>query len=356
MLAIGIVGLPNIGKSTLFNALTKSNILVANYPFATIEPNIGIVNVPDQRLIELSKIFQTEKITPATIKFIDIAGLVEGANKGEGLGNQFLANIRSCNAIVHVVKAFNNQNVESSNSFSPKRDIEIINTELVLADLSVIDKRLLKIEKEFKANPKLKVILDTFKEAKGILENNILLKDSSIRNPEYLNELQLLTLKPIIYLFNLSENDLNNQNLKNDLNTIISPTKPLFISAMLEEELKDLDDKDSQELLLSYNQQESGLIQLIQKSYDILGLQSFLTAGKQEVRAWTIQKGITAPKAAGIIHKDFERGFIAAEIYNYQDLIECGSYQQVKSAGKIRTEGKNYIMQENDVVEFRFNV
>ncbi len=356
MLAIGIVGLPNIGKSTLFNALTKSNILVANYPFATIEPNIGIVNVPDQRLIELSKIFQTEKITPATIKFIDIAGLVEGANKGEGLGNQFLANIRSCNAIVHVVKAFNNQNVESSNSFSPKRDIEIINTELVLADLSVIDKRLLKIEKEFKANPKLKVILDTFKEAKGILENNILLKDSKISNPEYLNELQLLTLKPVIYLFNLSENDLNNQNLKNDLSTIISPNKPLFISAKLEEELKDLDDKDSQELLLSYNQQESGLIQLIHKSYDILGLQSFLTAGKQEIRAWTIQKGITAPKAAGIIHKDFERGFIAAEIYNYQDLIECGSYQQVKSAGKIRTEGKNYIMQENDVVEFRFNV
>ena len=356
MLAIGIVGLPNIGKSTLFNALTKSNILVANYPFATIEPNIGIVNVPDQRLIELSKIFQTEKITPATIKFIDIAGLVEGANKGEGLGNQFLANIRSCNAIVHVVKAFNNQNVESSNSFSPKRDIEIINTELVLADLSVIDKRLLKIEKEFKSNPKLKVILDTFKEAKGILENNILLKDSKISNPEYLNELQLLTLKPVIYLFNLSENDLNNQNLKNDLSTIISPNKPLFISAKLEEELKDLDDKDSQELLLSYSQQESGLIQLIQKSYDILGLQSFLTAGKQEVRAWTIQKGITAPKAAGIIHKDFERGFIAAEIYNYQDLIECGSYQQVKSAGKIRTEGKNYIMQENDVVEFRFNV
>ena len=356
MLAIGIVGLPNIGKSTLFNALTKSNILVANYPFATIEPNIGIVNVPDQRLIELSKIFQTEKITPATIKFIDIAGLVEGANKGEGLGNQFLANIRSCNAIVHVVKAFNNQNVESSNSFSPKRDIEIINTELVLADLSVIDKRLLKIEKEFKANPKLKVILDTFKEAKGILENNILLKDSKISNPEYLNELQLLTLKPVIYLFNLSENDLNNQNLKNDLSTIISPNKPLFISAKLEEELKDLDDKDSQELLLSYNQQESGLIQLIHKSYDILGLQSFLTAGKQEIRAWTIQKGITAPKAAGIIHKDFERGFIAAEIYNYQDLIECGSYQQVKSAGKIRTEGKKYIMQENDVVEFRFNV
>ena len=356
MLAIGIVGLPNIGKSTLFNALTKSNILVANYPFATIEPNIGIVNVPDQRLIELSKIFQTEKITPATIKFIDIAGLVGGASKGEGLGNQFLANIRSCNAIVHVVKAFNNQNVESSNSFSPKRDIEIINTELVLADLSVIDKRLLKIEKEFKSNPKLKVILDTFKEAKGILENNILLKDSKISNPEYLNELQLLTLKPVIYLFNLSENDLNNQNLKNDLSTIISPNKPLFISAKLEEELKDLDDKGSQELLLSYNQQESGLIQLIQKSYDILGLQSFLTAGKQEVRAWTIQKGITAPKAAGIIHKDFERGFIAAEIYNYQDLIECGSYQQVKSAGKIRTEGKNYIMQENDVVEFRFNV
>ena len=355
-ISCAVVGLPNVGKSTLFNALTKSNILVANYPFATIEPNVGIVNVPDQRLIELAKIYQTEKITPATIKFIDIAGLVEGAHKGEGLGNQFLAKIRTCNAIIHVVKAFKDKNIDSNDNFNPKKDIEIINTELALADLSTVDKRLLSIEKEYKANPKLKAVLDTYHWAKETLEQNIPLRDSKIKDVNYLNDLQLLTLKPVIYLFNLAESDLENQKLKEELSSIVKPTIPLFISAKLEDELKDLDDLDKKELLLSYNQKESGLIKLINSSYTILNLESFLTAGKKEVRAWTIKKGTTAPQAAGVIHQDFERGFIAAEVIDYQDLINFGSYQLTKLAGKIRTEGKNYVMQENDIAEFRFNV
>jgi GTP-binding protein YchF len=356
-LQIGIVGLPNVGKSTLFNALTNNNILAANYPFATIEPNTGIVPVPDERLQTLGGLYKTQKIVPATVTFVDIAGLVAGASKGEGLGNQFLSHIRSCDAIVQVVRAFQDDNVvHVDNDIDPKKDIDVINTELVLADLQTVEKRLPKLDKEARANPKLRPQADTLQRAHDLLNDNKPLSSVDDLDLEHLQDLHLLTAKPVIYLFNLDEAGLSDEAKKNELRQLVAPAQALFVCAQLESELNGLDKADAAELLESYGQHESGLAQLIHAAYDVLGLQSYLTAGEKEVRAWTIKKGSTAPQAAGVIHGDFERGFIAAESVSYSDLINAGSEAAAKAAGKLRTEGKIYTMQPDDVVEFKFNV
>lgn len=356
-LSIGIVGLPNVGKSTLFNALTNNNILAANYPFATIEPNTGIVAVPDVRLAQLATVYGSTKLLPATVTFVDIAGLVAGASQGEGLGNKFLANIRQCEAIVHIVRAFADDNViHVSDIVNPLDDIEIINTELILADIQSIENRLPKLGKDAKTQPAAKAAVAYLQELLPQLKAGTPLSALPNLQTEYINDLSLLTAKPVIYAFNVDEETLVDETKKAALSALVAPARTLFVCAKLEEELKDLPAEDASELLESYGVTETGLLQMVNAAYDILGLQSYLTAGPKEIRAWTIKKGDTAPQAAGVIHGDFERGFIAAQIVDYDDLILAGSETAAKSAGKMRTEGKDYIMRPGDVVEFRFNV
>lgn len=357
-LSIGIVGLPNVGKSTLFNALTNSEILAANYPFATIEPNTGIVPVPDSRLNGLQKMYSSEKIIPATVTFVDIAGLVSGASKGEGLGNQFLANIRACEAIVHVVRAFEDTAIlrHDETPTTPDRDIDIINTELCLADLQTIDKRLVTLSKEAKSNPNAKEKASYLDSLKRHLEAGTPLSKLPSIDTEAIADLHLLTAKPVIYAFNISDEELSDSSKKEELSRLVAPADCVFISAKLEEELRGLEEADANELLESYGVTDSGLRQLIGAAYHTLGLQSYLTAGPKEIHAWTIKQGSTAPEAAGVIHTDFEKGFIAAQVVSYPDLIDAGSEQAAKAAGKIATVGRDYVMQPDDVVEFRFNV
>ena len=356
-LSIGIVGLPNVGKSTLFNALTDNSILAANYPFATIEPNTGIIAVPDGRLNVLKKMYSSDKVLPATVTFVDIAGLVAGASQGEGLGNKFLANIRECDAIAHVVRAFDDPDVlHVSDKVDPKTDIEVINTELILADLQSIERAIPKLEREAKSNPVAREHIEQLKKLQTELQAGTLISEIKDVNKEVIQSLQLLSAKPVIYVFNVDEFTLGSQARKDELAAMVSPAQAVFICAKLEEELRGLTDEDAQELLESYDVHESGLAQLARTAYDTLGLQSYLTAGPKEIRAWTIRQGATAPQAAGVIHTDFEKGFIAAAIVDFDDLTIAGSEQAAKAAGKLRTEGRDYVMRPGDVVEFRFNV
>jgi len=357
-LSIGIVGLPNVGKSTLFNALTNAEALAANYPFATIEPNTGIVPVPDERLSVLQKMYSAEKIIPATVTFVDIAGLVAGASKGEGLGNKFLANIRETDAIVHIVRAFENSDIlrHDESAVDPKADIDIINTELILADIDTLEKRLPALQKEAKAKPAARETLGYLESLLRHLQEGTPLSALPSLDTEAIRDLHLLTAKPVIYTFNVDEDTLLSQDKQKELADLVAPAHAIFVCAKLEEELKGLDEADAHELLDSYGVKETGLTQMIHAAYETLGLQSYLTAGPKEVRAWTIRRGFTAPQAAGVIHTDFERGFIAASIVDYDDLVSTGSEQAAKAAGKLRTEGKDYIMQPGDIVEFRFNV
>lgn len=355
-LSIGIVGLPNVGKSTLFNALTKNNVLAANYPFATIEPNVGVVGVPDERLAVLAKIFSSEKLLPAALSFVDIAGIVKGASEGAGLGNKFLANIRETDAICQVIRVFNDDDVvHVDGRIDPGSDMETINTELALADLQTIEKAIPRLEKEAKTAKDRLPVLEAVKAANEWLQSGKPLSQSSI-DRELLHELHLLTAKPFLYVFNVDAAELGDNDLRAKLQALVSPAQAIFLDAKTEAELAELSDEDAMELLESIGLKEPGLATLARVGFDALGLQTYLTAGPKEARAWTIHKGDTAPKAAGVIHTDFEKGFIKAEIVSFADLVEAGSMTEAKSKGKVRMEGKEYVMADGDVVEFRFNV
>ncbi|MFL6238766.1 MAG: redox-regulated ATPase YchF [Actinomycetes bacterium] len=356
-LSVGIVGLPNVGKSTVFNALTKNQVLAANYPFATIEPNVGVVGVPDPRLTVLGEMFESARVVPATVTFVDIAGLVKGASEGQGLGNRFLAHIRESDAICEVVRVFDDPDVTHVDGrVDPGEDIATINTELILADLQTIDARLERLAKEARMRPDKRAELAAVEQARVVLDAGRPVSSDPTLDAEALRDLHLLTAKPFIYVFNIDESGLGDASLRDRLRALVAPAETVFLSAHLEAELAELDDIEAAELLRDAGQDERGLDQLAHAGFAALGLQTFLTAGPKESRAWTIRNGATAPEAAGTIHTDFQRGFIKAEVVSYDDLVAAGSMAAARGAGKVRMEGKDYVMADGDVVEFRFNV
>ena len=355
-LSIGIVGLPNVGKSTLFNALTKNNVLAANYPFATIEPNVGVVGVPDERLAKLAEIFGSEKLLPAALSFVDIAGIVKGASEGAGLGNKFLANIRETDAICQVIRVFTDGDVvHVDGRIDPGSDMETINTELALADLQTIEKALPRLEKEARTNKEIAPVVEAVKKAEAHLQSGKPLSSSGL-DLDLLRDLHLLTAKPFLYVFNVDAAELNDGDLRKKLADLVAPAEAIFLDAKTEAELAELSDEDALELLQSIGMKEPGLATLARVGFSVLGLQTYLTAGPKEARAWTIHKGDTAPMAAGVIHTDFQKGFIKAEIVSFEDLMAAGTMAEAKAKGKVRMEGKEYVMADGDVVEFRFNV